>query len=119
MTIHQIADRLVALCREQKSTEAYRELFAPDAASHEMPDVPNGDIRGLDNLIAKSKAYDEGMTVHSMEVSEPLVYQNFIAVGMGMDATKADGQRVQEHEMCVYEVRDGKIVDERFVYAMS
>ena len=82
-----------------------------------MPGVPDGDMQGLENLIAKSKRYDEGMTVHSMEVTEPLVYQQYFTVGMGMDATK-DGKRTQEHEICIYQVRDGKIVDERFVYAM-
>ncbi len=119
MDIQQIADRLVKLSREQKSTTAYRELFAKDASSHEMPGVPDGDVTGLDKLIAKSEAYDEGMTVHAIEVTDPLVYKNFFSVGMGIDVTRADGNRVQEHEMCVYQVRDGKIVDERFVYPMG
>ncbi|MGB3801769.1 MAG: nuclear transport factor 2 family protein [Lewinella sp.] len=119
MTIQQIADRLVELSRQQKSTEAYRELFAEDASSHEMPGVPDGDMTGLDKLIAKSEAYDEGMTVHSVTCTEPLVYENYFSVGMGIDVTKADGNRTQEHEMCVYQVRDGKIVDERFVYGMG
>ena len=119
MTIQQIADRLVELCRKQETTQAYRELFAQDAASHEMPGVPDGDLQGLDKLIAKSEAYDEGMTVHSLEVTEPLVYQQYFTVGMGIDVSRQDGQRVQEHEICVYQVRDGKIVDERFIYAMG
>ena len=119
MTIHQIANRLVELCRQQESTKAYRELFAPDASSHEMPGVPDGDITGLDALIAKSEAYDESMTIHSIEVTDPLVYQQYISLGMGIDVTRKDGQRVQEHEMCVYEVRDGKIISERFIYAMG
>ena len=119
MTIQQIADRLVTLCRQQQSTQAYRELFSEHASSHEMPGVPDGDVSGLDKLIAKSEAYDEGMTVHSLTCTEPLVYKNFFAVGMGIDVTRADGNRVQEHEMCVYQVRDGKIVDERFVYPMG
>lgn len=118
MTIQQIADRLVELSRAMKSTEAYRELFADDASSHEMPGVPDGDIRGLEKLIAKSLAFDEGMTVHGIEVTDPLIYKQYFSVGMGIDVTKA-GVRSQEHEMCVYEVRDGKIVDERFVYAMG
>ncbi|PPK87425.1 hypothetical protein CLV84_0366 [Neolewinella xylanilytica] len=119
MTVQQIADRLVELSRQQQSTQAYRELFAEDASSHEMPGVPDGDLTGLDKLIAKSEAYDENMTVHSLEVTEPLVYQQFFSVGMGIDVTRADGNRVQEYEICVYQVRDGKIVDERFIYPMG
>ena len=119
MTIQQIADRLVELCRRQQTTQAYQELFSEEAASHEMPGVPDGDIQGLDNLIAKSEVYDEGMTIHSITVTDPLVYEQYFTVGMGIDVTPKDGQRHQEHEICVYQVRDGKIVDERFVYAMG
>jgi hypothetical protein len=118
MTTQQIADRLVALCRQNKSTEAYRELFADDASSHEMPGLPNADVQGLDKLIAKGEAYEEGMTIHGIEVTDPIVYHDYITLGMGIDVTKGNGQRVQEHEICVYRVSDGKIVDERFVYAM-
>lgn len=118
MDIHQIADRLVELSRKQESTKAYRELFADNASSHEMPGVPNGDLSGLDKLIAKSEAYDEGMTIHSIEVTDPLVYERYFSVGMGIDVTKQDGTRTEEHEMCVYEVSNGKIVSERFIYTM-
>lgn len=118
MTVQQVADRLVELMRKQESTSAYWELFAADAASHEMPGIPGGDLKGLDALIAKSEAYDKEMTIHSIEVTDPLVYQQYFSVGMGIDVTK-EGMRSQEHEICVYEVRDGKIVDERFVYAMG
>ncbi|MCP9234418.1 SnoaL-like domain-containing protein [Lewinella sp. JB7] len=119
MTVQQIADRLVELSRKMESTQAYRELFAENASSHEMPGIPRGDVSGLDTLIAKSEAYDDGMTVHGIEVTEPLVYHQFFTVGMSIDVTKQDGDRVQEHEICVYEVRNGKIISERFIYSMS
>ncbi|MBB4078932.1 ketosteroid isomerase-like protein [Lewinella aquimaris] len=119
MTVHQIADRLVELSRKMESTQAYEELFHENASSHEMPGIPGGEISGLDTLIAKSEAFDEGLTVHGVEVSEPLVYHQFFSVGMSIDVTKKDGQRLKEHEMCVYEVRDGKIISERFIYSMG
>ncbi|THH37928.1 SnoaL-like domain-containing protein [Neolewinella litorea] len=119
MTIQEIADRLVELSRNRQSTQAYRELFARDAQSHEMPGVPDGTVTGLDNLIAKSEAFDEmHREIHALPVTDPLIYQNFFTVGMGIDVTKQDGTRNQAHEICVYQVRDGKIVDERFVYSM-
>ena len=119
MTIQQIANRLVELSRQQQSTRAYRELFAQDASSHEMPGVPDGSVQGLDNLIAKSEAFDENhREVHSITVTEPLVYENFFTVGMGIDVTNLDGSRTQAHEICVYRVEDGKIVEERFIYKM-
>ncbi|NJB87323.1 ketosteroid isomerase-like protein [Lewinella marina] len=119
MTIQQIADRLVELSRNRQSTQAYRELFAQNASSHEMPGVPDGTVSGLENLIAKSEAFDQmHREIHELTVTEPLVYQHFFTVGMGIDVTKSDGTRSQEHEICVYQVKDGKIVDERFVYSM-
>ncbi|NJC28381.1 SnoaL-like domain-containing protein [Neolewinella antarctica] len=121
MTIQQVADRLVTLTREGKSEQAYKELFAKEATSHEMPGVPDGDTKGLDALLAKSAAYDTGFTeVHQMEVSDPVIYGEFIALGMGIDVTRKDGTRSGlEQEICVYHVRNGKIQSERFIYAMG
>ena len=119
MTTQQLADQLVANCRAGNFDQCYHDLFAADASAHEMPGVPDGDTHGLAALLAKSEAYAKNMKeVHRVEVTDPLVYADFFAVGMGIDVTKADGSRVFEQEMCVYTVADGKIVSERFIYKM-
>lgn len=120
MTTHQIAHRLVDLCRTNRHEEAYTELFHREASSHEAPGVPDGSVHGLDNILAKSEAWSENMeTVHELTVTDSFVYDNFITVGMYIDVEKKDGTRDQASEICLYEVKDGKIVAERFFYQMT
>lgn len=119
MTVQQIADRLVELCRTGQNDKCYHELFAPTASAHEMPGFPNADTHGVEAMLIKSAAWAADVAkVHKMEVTDPLVYADFFAVGMGIDLEKKDGSRSFEQEMCVYTVKDGKIVSERFIYAM-
>jgi hypothetical protein len=119
MTTQQIADRLVELCRTNRHEEAYTTLFSQDASSHEAPGVPDGSVFGLDNMLAKSKAWGENMeTVHELTVTDPFVYDNFITLGMYIDVEKKDGTRDKAAEVCLYEVKDGKIISERFFYQM-
>ena len=119
MTIEQIADQLIDMVRTGKFEEAYTSLFSQDASSHEPPGIPDGSVHGLDNMLAKSKAWGENMVaVHELTVSEPFIYDNFITVGMYIDVEKKDGTREKGSEVCLYEVKDGKIISERFFYQM-
>ena len=121
MSTQQVAGRLVELVRTGKSDDAYLELFSENASSHEMPGVPDADVQGRENLIAKSKKWAENVEeIHTLTVTDPLVYGEFFSVGMGIDLTKKDGGRTGlEQEICVYHVRGGKIQSERFIYAMG
>ena len=120
MTTQEIANRLVTLCRTGQSATAYQELFASDAVAYEMPGAPNAVTKGIPALLEKSKAWEDNINrVVRMEVTDPVVYGNYIAMGMGVQVEKTDGSLGNfEHEMCVYRVNDGKIVEERFIYAM-
>ena len=120
MTTQQIADRLVELCRIGQSDTAYRELFAQDASSHEMPGVPGGSAHGLEAILAKAEAWDKDVEeIMRFEATDPLVYGHLFSVGMGIQLKKKDGTTTPfEQEICVYETRDGKIVSERFIYSM-
>lgn len=119
MTVQQIADRLVELCRTGQNDQCYHELFAADAEAFEMPGLPNAHTKGTEALLAKSAAWAADVQeIHKMEVTDPLVYGNFFTIGMGIDLTKKDGKREAAEELCVYEVKDGKIISERFIYSM-
>jgi len=119
MTVQEIADRLVELCRTGQNDQAYHELFADDATAHEMPGFPASDTKGREALLAKSAAWAlDVKQVHKMEVTDPLVYADFFAIGMGIDLEKTDGTRTFEQEMCIYTVSGGKITSERFIYKM-
>ena len=120
MTTQQVAHRLVELCRAGEHDRAYRELFAQDASSHETPAVGMPPAQGLDALLAKSEAYAKDVEkVLKFEATEPVVYGDQFALGMGIQVQK-DGQAGDfEREMCVYLVRDGKIVSEHFLYHVA
>jgi ketosteroid isomerase-like protein len=52
--------------------------------------------------------------LHSITVSEPLIATNSFACTMKMDVTMEDGKKMDMKELCVYEVKDGKIISEQF-----
>ena len=119
MTTQEIADKLVALCREGKHKEAH-ELYAQDAVSMEMPGMPNGVTEGLDNIL---KAFDQWMQgiqeAHGGSVGDPIVAGNHFAVTMTSDVTFKDGNRMQMEEIALYQVLDGKIKKVSFHYDTS
>ena len=117
MTTKQIAERLVELCRQGKFENAQKELFAKDAISIEPHATPafEKETRGLDAIVEKGHKF-ESMVVetHGMEVSEPLVAGQSFSIVMNMDVTMKEGGRSHMSELCVYEVKDGKVVSESF-----
>ncbi|MCY7421350.1 MAG: hypothetical protein LH478_06350 [Chitinophagaceae bacterium] len=54
--------------------------------------------------------------MHSSYTHEPTVFGNYIFMEMGMDVTMKGMGRMDMKEMCNYEVKDGKIISERFYY---
>ncbi|WP_461113658.1 SnoaL-like domain-containing protein [Spirosoma jeollabukense] len=118
MTIQQVADRLVALCREGKYEQAQRELYSSDAKSIEPDSAPGMQtVQGLDAIIEKGNQFQDMIQeVHGGSVSDALVAGNTIALTIGMDVTFKDGNRMDMNEIAVYTVQDGKIVQEQFFF---
>ena len=117
MTTKEIAKRLKKLCEKGEFDAAQRELFAKDAVSIE-PEASGGfekESHGLDAIIEKGKKWQSMVAEsHSIEVSEPMVAGNTFAVTMRMDVTMKDKKRTDMTELCVYHVKDGKIISEQF-----
>ncbi|MDZ7847680.1 MAG: nuclear transport factor 2 family protein [Owenweeksia sp.] len=118
MTTKEVANRLVAICRTGEFNKAYDELFAVDAQAIEPPGANAPElVKGLDELRKKSQQFGESLEeVHHIEVSEPLVADNFFSVRLVMDASFKGFGRSKMEELCLYEVRGGKIVKEQFFY---
>ena len=117
MNTNQIAQRLVALCREGKWEAAQKELFADNAVSIEQEPSPafEKETKGLPAIIQKGKTFDAMIEqMHAINVSEPLVVENAFTCIMSMDVTMKGQPRMQMAEICLYEVKDGKIVSEQF-----
>lgn len=117
MKTTDIARRLVDYCRKGDWNGAHKELYSKDAVSIEPVATPafEKETRGLDAIKAKGKKYDAMIEkVHKITVSEPLVAGDSIAFVLGLDVTMKDTGRMDSPEICVYQVKDGKIVSEEF-----
>lgn len=118
MTIEQIANRLAELCKEGKYDVAQKELYAQNATSTEPEHSPGLKYaEGLDAIIAKGHGFQSMVeSVHSNEVSEPIIAGNYFSVAAVIDLTMKGMGRVTMSEVAVYKVADGKIVSEEFFY---
>jgi ketosteroid isomerase-like protein len=120
MYTQQVAERLVALCREGKYEQAQDELYADDAASVEMEGSPGGtlgNVKGLDAIREKGRKWGEDVeAIHGGTMSDPVIAGDWFSVASSLDATYKSMGRMPMQEICVYRVRDGKIVHEQFFY---
>lgn len=117
MKTEEIANRLVSLCREQKWETAQKELYANDAISIEPYGSPEfeKETRGLPAILEKGQKFVAMVeTMHSLSVSNPVVAKSSFACTMRMDVTMKGQGRMDMTELCVYEVKDGKISSEQF-----
>lgn len=120
MNTEQVAKRLVELCREGKYDQAQDELYAEDAVSVEMAGMQSGalgNVKGMAAIREKGRKWMESIeTIHGGSVSDPVVAADWFSLALGIDATYRDKGRMPMEEICVYQVRDGKIVHEQFFY---
>ncbi len=117
MNIEQIAARLAEYCRNEQFSQAQKELYANDAVSIEPVETPGFDqvTRGLDALMEKDKKFSSMVeSRYGTTVSEPLIAGNAFTFVLTMDLKMKGGDRQQLKELCVYTVKDGKIIAEQF-----
>ena len=117
MNIQEIAQRLVELCNKGDFETAQKELFASDAVSIEPTASPafEKEIQGLDNIIAKGHKFNSMIEkMNSISVSEPLCADNSFALTLHMDAVMKEQGAMKMTELCVYMVKNGKIISEQF-----
>lgn len=117
MTTKEIADRLTALCSKGDFETAQSELFSEDAVSIEPYATPDFDkeTKGKDAIREKGKKWGSMVEkTHHIEVSDPLVGNNSFACTMRMHVTMKEHGEMDMTELCVYEVKDGKIISEQF-----
>ncbi len=118
MTTQEVANRLVALCRIGKYEEAIKELYAPEIVSVEPEGMPDRIVTGLAGIAAKSAKFEAMLEkVNTSVISDPIVAENFFSCAMLMNVQfKGAPVAVDMDEICVYTVKNGKIVKEEFFY---
>jgi hypothetical protein len=113
---HEVAARLVGLCKNHRNFEAMRELYADDIVSVE-PVPMNGSFEtaGKAAVIQKSEQFQSAHEVHEAKIEGPFLANTKFSVVFDWDLTnKASGKRATVREIAVYSVRDGKISREEF-----
>lgn len=124
MTVKEIGERLVELCRQGKNLDAIYELYGKDIASIEAAAPPQGGERtskGVDAVKAKNEWWGANHEVHDASVKGPFPHgEDRFCVIFTYDVTnKPTGQRFEMEEVALYTVSDGKITREEFFYAMG
>ncbi len=118
MTVQKIASQLVKLCREGKFEAAQKELYADNAVSieaHATPDFEK-ETHGLKAILKKGEKFGSMVQhMHGITVSDPMVAGNAFSIAMTMDVTMKGRDRGKFDELCVYQVKDGKIISEQFL----
>ena len=119
MTTQDIANDLVALCREGQFAESGEKYWADDVVSVEAggPEGMDPVSRGKDAARGKGEWWAGAHEIHSVKVEGPYVNGDQFIVRFIMDITqRASGQRLTMDETALYTVKDGKIAEERFFY---
>lgn len=117
MTTKEIATRLAELCQQGQFETAQKELYADDAISIEQESSPGfeKETKGLAAIVEKGHKFDSMVEeMHSLTVSGPLIADNSFAFTINMDSTMQGMGRMAMTELCVYKVKDGKIISEEF-----
>ena len=117
-TTREIATRFNELAREEKWFEIQDEFFADNVRSIDPSGSPYfGYAEGKDAVRKKGQDFVSRITdFHGASTSEPIVAGNLFAVAREMDITVTGHGRIQINEIMVYEVKEGQIVSEQFIY---
>lgn len=119
MNTQEVADKLVQFCREGKNEQAIDELYADNIVSKEPKGSPMELTEGKAAVKKKTLQWEESVEeIHSASCSDPIVADNHFSIVMNIDATYKAHGRMAMSEICVYEVKDGKIIADEFFYSM-
>jgi hypothetical protein len=117
MQTQDIANRLVELCRKGDFEGAQKELFSEEAVSiepHATP-VAEKETKGIGAIKKKGEKWNSMVKeMTGLTVSSPLISNNSFACTMNMKVTMKEGGPMDLSELCVYQVKDGKIISEQF-----
>jgi hypothetical protein len=100
-----------------KHEEAAKAFNAAGIVSLEAMDGPMARVEGAAAVKAKSDWWYGAHEVHSVTAEGPYANGEQFAVRFAMDVTeKATGKRHIGSEIGLYTMKDGKIVEEKFLY---
>lgn len=122
MQVLELGQKMVEMVNQGRDGEnAFVDAYyAPEVVSiegqgtEEMP----ARMEGIEAIRGKHDWWYSHHEVHESTAYGPYVghREDQFAVRFTLDATPADGERMQMDEMALFTVRDGKVVQEEFFY---
>ncbi len=121
MTTQEIANHYYELANQSNWAEIQKEFHDENIINREPEHVAERgmqvETKGRAALWAKSAANREMIqTIHTQTCSKPLVAGDFFTLVLTRDMTLKNGPRVQKEEVGVFQVKNGKIIQEQFFY---
>ncbi|WP_375445850.1 SnoaL-like domain-containing protein [uncultured Fibrella sp.] len=119
MTTEQVAKRYYELIQQHQYEQIQNELYAPNAVSIEPENDSNLPlvVQGIDALRQKEGLFFSQVDeMFGSYMSETVISTFFFSMMTGMDVKMSGKQRKKKEQICVFEVRNGKIVREQFFY---
>jgi ketosteroid isomerase-like protein len=120
MNLKEIADELVAGCRENRAKENLSKLYATDAVSVEAVDYSGmgREVAGRDAISGKHDWWEGAHDVSEAVVSGPYLHgdDRFAVIFEVKGTVKESGESFDMKEVGLYHVANGKIVREEFFY---
>lgn len=121
-----VGSKLVDFCKKGQFVEAMDALYDKNIVSTEAGGPPGQDRtgKGIDHVKGKAKWWAENHTIHGMKIEGPFpngddrfcVYFDFDVTAK---AGPLAGKRFNMKEVGLYTIKNGKVVDEAFFYAMG
>ena len=118
MTTKEVADQLVKMCRNGKVEEAKQELFTEDTLSIEPAEgfLPK-ETKGLKAIQQKAELFISMLEqFYGCTITDAVVAGDYFSVGWDTDIQMKGQERKTMSEICLYKVKDGKIISEQFFY---
>ena len=117
MTTKEVANRLVELCRKGQVLESQQELFADNVTSYEPAHSSMPPAIGKEAVLAKGKHFASLIEKrYSGSFEDPIIAGDYFSFVCKLDADLKGMGRVVWDEICVFGVKEGKIISEQFFY---
>ena len=108
MNTHEIANRLVELCRKGDFVEAEIELYDANIIHIE---IDNQEFKGFNDVLLKEEQFLAKLkTKPLIEVSDPIVAGKYFTIRMFMQCEHEERGAFTIEEIIIYKVNNGKIV---------
>jgi len=120
MSTAEIANRLVELCRKGQNALAQVELYDDNIESIESQKLKSRKVKGIKKVQRKTAMFFEMVQkIHNYEYTDPLIIEDHFCFKLTVDVTLRGIGRITLNEICMYHVKNEKIIKEEIYYAQN